>query len=150
MCRTVAATLILLVLALAWGLVFPAAPPTTAIPYDFLVITDQPFTLGIGQTAYLAAEDLTVTLLEVRDDSRCPANTVCVWAGQVTVELALARRGGPASRLVLTGFPAPAHPLSQASGPLTIKVLAVNPYPGMGAPILPDDYQVTLIVGGEP
>ena len=149
MCRTVAATLIWLVLALAWGLVFPAAPPTAAIPYDFLAITDQPFTLGIGRTAYLAAEDLTITLVEVRDDSRCPANTVCVWAGQVTVELALARRSGPARRLVLTGFPTPEHPLTQASGPLTIRVLAVNPYPSVGAPFPPDDYQVTLIVGGE-
>lgn len=39
---------------------------------------------GIGETADLGG-GLTVRPLEVKEDSRCPGNVTCVWAGRLVV-----------------------------------------------------------------
>ncbi|MGD9982434.1 MAG: hypothetical protein AB7H66_00290 [Hyphomonadaceae bacterium] len=39
---------------------------------------------GIGETADLG-DGLTVRPLEVKEDSRCPGNVTCVWAGRLVV-----------------------------------------------------------------
>jgi len=39
------------------------------------------FTIGIGQSAQIAEEDMAITFNEVIGDSRCPQNVNCVWEG---------------------------------------------------------------------
>ncbi len=40
------------------------------------------FSLKIGESAAVRGEDLEITFLEVLEDSRCPKNVECVWAGR--------------------------------------------------------------------
>ncbi|MFI0352764.1 hypothetical protein [Actinomadura sp. 9N407] len=49
----------------------------------------QVFALAIGDTARLQGTGLTVTLRGVRDDSRCPEDVDCGWAGDATVIVAV-------------------------------------------------------------
>jgi hypothetical protein len=48
-----------------------------------------PFTLEIGQSAVLTEPAVTITFTAVPQDSRCPADAVCVWAGDAVVALTL-------------------------------------------------------------
>ena len=50
--------------------------PTTAAPPETPVALRQPVTVG----------DVVVTPMKVVEDSRCPMNARCVWAGRVVVE----------------------------------------------------------------
>ena len=67
-------------------------------------------------------------------DSRCPANVNCVWAGQLIVEFATAGR----NRLRLEM----GKPLAIAGGRLTL--LDASPQPIAGKPIPPRHYRFQL------
>jgi len=49
-------------------------------------------TAGLGQTA--AVGGVTVRPLRIVEDSRCPADAVCVWAGQLVLLVEVDYRGG--------------------------------------------------------
>ena len=66
-------------------------------------------------------------------DSRCPANVNCVWAGQLIVEFAT---GGDRLRLEM------GKPLAIAGGRLTL--LGASPDPIAGKPIPPQSYRFQL------
>ena len=51
----------------------------TAAPANVLI--NREFSLGIGQTASVEGEKLFIKFKAVLEDSRCPINVVCVWAG---------------------------------------------------------------------
>jgi len=73
--------------------------------------------VGLNETADLGG-GLTVTPLEVLEDSRCPANVDCVWAGQVRL------------RVNVSGVETELNSEGALSTPNGIVVLAVvKPYP---------------------
>ncbi len=51
------------------------------------------FDLRVNETAYIADTRLSIQVVAVPEDSRCPTDVVCVWAGNARVSLAL--REGP-------------------------------------------------------
>lgn len=63
-------------------------------------------TLRLGQAVVLAAEDLSVGFDSVLSDSRCPPKVQCIWAGDATVAVSLAK---------------------PATGPRTVVELHTNP-----------------------
>ena len=89
-----------------------------------------------GQRVVLPAFDATLRFVEKTEDSRCPANVVCIWEGQVTILLDVARsRQAPAS-FEMVGFVGP-DGNDPASGPgvmhealgLRFTLERVDPYP---------------------
>jgi hypothetical protein len=48
---------------------------------------DAPFDLRIGETAYVADTRLTIRADSVPEDSRCPTDVVCAWAGNARIAL---------------------------------------------------------------
>jgi hypothetical protein len=62
----------------------------------------QPFGLAIGQTATVAETGLQVGFQRVLEDSRCPTQVNCVWAGRVTVELQVQAPNEAAETVVLS------------------------------------------------
>lgn len=56
--------------------------------------------LARGQQATIADASLSVELVEI-NDSRCPANVTCIWAGHAAVTLQVGRPGSPAERVVI-------------------------------------------------
>lgn len=45
------------------------------------------FRLGFGQTAAVRGTNVTVFFRDVLEDSRCPEDVVCVWAGNARIQL---------------------------------------------------------------
>jgi uncharacterized Zn finger protein len=59
------------------------------------------FTLSTGESAAIKGEDLEITFLEVTEDSRCPRNVTCVWAGRA-VSLVQVAIGNDSENIELT------------------------------------------------
>jgi hypothetical protein len=57
--------------------------------------------LPLGGTVRVEGTDLHVTFERVAQDSRCPRNVTCVWAGEATVELRLRDADGSERPIVL-------------------------------------------------
>ena len=49
--------------------------------------------IPIGETATLPDGKTTITLTHIESDSRCPIGTTCVWAGEVTFDIAIKHNG---------------------------------------------------------
>lgn len=118
------AALPLAALALASCATVPASGGTTGSP-----------TAGLGQTAQVGS--LRVRPIAVVEDSRCPINALCVWAGRIVVKTEI--RGGRWNEvrdLELT------KPQPIAVGQITMTEAA----PGKMAdqPTRPQDYRFTF------
>ena len=63
------------------------------------------------------------------EDSRCPANVVCVWAGEVVIELTVTKADTSAVvRLSLRpGRVASSQPSSED---ISMRLISLEPYPG--------------------
>jgi len=51
------------------------------------------FSLPLGQTATLRGSSARITFAQVREDSRCPVDVTCVWAGDAKIELTVSSNG---------------------------------------------------------
>ncbi len=51
------------------------------------------FELAVNQTAQITAENISVTFQKVLEDSRCPIDVTCIWAGLAEVSLRVAVSG---------------------------------------------------------
>lgn len=98
------------------------------------------FTMMPGQEMTNKAADLTVTWLEVAEDSRCPKNTNCVWEGQAKVMLLV--NGNPLPLTLREGKPEEAQ-ATAADYVFTAEQL--SPYPE-GDKIEADAYRLQLKV----
>lgn len=106
------------------------------------VILNQPFSLKINQTAYLASEDLTIHLREI-NDSRCPSDVVCVWAGEALAKIEIGK-GGTGALLMMR---LEEHPQAvEFLDAYTMELISVDPYPSTANPLSQSDYNVTLKV----
>ena len=98
---------------------------------------DEPIQLAPGQWASFKAEKLEVKFVGIDEDSRCPADVTCVWAGEVVVRLALRRdsRNKEVSVKEAQGLAVDGY---------TISILQVLPPRASSTPVAPADYRVTL------
>ena len=95
------------------------------------------FTLAPGETAVLADTSLRVQFVRVSNDSRCPADAVCIQGGDATVHIlvdggAYELHTGDASQASIT------------HGGVTIELVELQPYPFSSRTIAPGDYRATL------
>lgn len=113
-------------------------------PFDpeIEVRLDEPFPLRMEQTAEVTGTPLRLRFEEVLEDSRCPADVMCVWAGNARVRLLLEADTDPAELLLNTGLEPRAAP---AAGYL-VTLEAVQPGTHSERAIQPADYVVTLRV----
>jgi hypothetical protein len=91
----------------------PQAPPPAPAPPDpgptaasfrpAIEANEAPFRVPGTVTAHLNEEvrigDLRVKPLEVVEDSRCPPDVTCVWAGRIRVRVAVSGAGEPVMEL---------------------------------------------------
>jgi hypothetical protein len=80
-----------LVLLLLMSACVPGAPASNLDPIS--VESGKPFGLRIGQTANIDAERLSVMLLNVVSDSRCPSNVSCAVSGELIVDVRINQDG---------------------------------------------------------
>jgi hypothetical protein len=77
----------------------------------------------------------------VANDSRCPGDAICVWAGDATVRVVVTASGGASTSYELHLF----DNKHVQHLDLTIALEALSPYPFHSrGPISPGDYRVTL------
>jgi len=100
--------------------------------------------LKLGQSAGDASQSVEITFIEVLEDSRCPVDAVCIWAGRVKVLLEIGY-GTEIQQYTLTlGQLLEGDIDSIAVGEYMITLIRVDPYPLVSQPVDPADYQITL------
>ena len=57
-----------------------------------------------GQRITLPAFEATLTFVDKTEDSRCPANVVCIWEGQAKILLEITRSGQAPATFEMVGF----------------------------------------------
>jgi hypothetical protein len=132
-------------------LVFPcvvlAASSCSALD-DVHARLDEEFCLSIGQHASVTGEDLAVSFEEVTEDSRCPSDVTCVWAGRVSCVVEL-MHAGSSYRMTLTE-PGLTSEYTREEYEEYELAFHVTPYPEAGKNIANDTYRLHLIISKLP
>jgi hypothetical protein len=100
-------------------------------------------TLKAGEYKRVAGEQLGVGFTRVLNDSRCPIDAVCVWAGDATAQIELTAPGGRTGTVELH---TPGDPKSATWNGVEITLLELQPAPRAGEPTRPAAYSVRLQV----
>ncbi len=103
----------------------------------------KPVTLKVGERAAFDDERVAVTFLSVPEDSRCPKDGQCVWAGNARVVLEVSRPGREAQTVSLDTTRGPRQ--TEFDG-LVLRLEALAPERSSGHPLRPEDYRATLSV----
>jgi hypothetical protein len=123
----------------------PSEPLMNPDPEAATVVAEvgSTFDLRPGQTARIGSSGLVVGFRGVAGDSRCPVDVTCVWAGDATLRIRLAMRGGDWSPFDLhTNL----EPRTAAYTGFTVSVVGLSPDPRSDQKISSDRYTVTLRV----
>ena len=101
------------------------------------------FFLHIGETAVIKGSETRVTFRQVTEESRCPTNVTCVWAGDARIDVLLSPEQGAAESRVLS-----LTPLDKEAriGDLVIRFVGLAPYPSKPGPIAPRQYVAELLI----
>jgi hypothetical protein len=91
----------------------------------------------------IADSGVQLAFREVTEDSRCPVNVTCVWAGDAAVVLE-ARLGYSAWKRMTVHTDR--EPRAADYGPYRFRLVALEPAPVDPHPIAPADYRVRLLV----
>jgi hypothetical protein len=98
------------------------------------------FTLAPGESARIEAASLSVRFVAVTEDSRCPGDTTCIWAGEVRAQLEV-REGSNEPRQVEL------KPGDETrAGSHRVILVRVEPQPTSKARIDAQQYRATLTV----
>jgi hypothetical protein len=130
----------------------PATPPP---PLTASMGTE--FTLAPGQSALIEEAGLTLKLIAVSSDERCPSEIECFASGPVTFSVSAQKDSGEATDLVLQTFTSNdgMAPTMEFEGIQSqtlfegyrIKVTSVLPYPARSKSEIADaDYRVSFMV----
>ena len=106
-----------------------------------VVNIDRDFDLKVGQTARVDGTGLTVSFIAVSEDSRCPTDVVCVWAGNGAVSLSITDDAGAKTTVVLNTT---LSPRSVRSSAYEISLTGLKPAPKQASAVPLADYVATL------
>ncbi len=96
-------------------------------------------TAGLNQVA--AVNGLRIRPIELVEDSRCPANVQCVWAGRLTVRARMNGSGWTQIRDFQLGSP-------QAVDQYLVTLVSAEPPKSAPGPIDANAYRFTFAVSG--
>lgn len=103
------------------------------------VATPREGPVGLGQTAYI--DGPKVRPIRVIEDSRCPANVHCIWAGRLVLRAAVITGPGTREMDLTLGTPEPV-----ADGMLTL--VSVTPERNTNAKLKSADYRFAFEFSG--
>jgi hypothetical protein len=122
-----------------WLAAGPAACDSSAPTKPETFEAGQEFTLAPGGVGVARDGSFDVRFASVAEDSRCPSDVTCVWAGEVTLRVALKAGSEEAEREVKEGE-------STTFGGREIAVVRVRPQPVSSKKIADDEYRATFRV----
>ena len=120
-----------LMLACALSACVPTTPPLLSTPIGSTETLPVKVALNLNTPVTLEGQSLRLTLLKVTD-SRCPLDVRCVWAGEVGIDVEIAKLGVVYVRqplYTLFNANAASEPKSVIAEGYTVKILEVTPYP---------------------
>ena len=112
-------------------------------PVGPTVGANERFTLARGEVATVRDFDLSVQFVSVTDDSRCPADALCIQGGDALVHIRVIEEGAPSSYALHTGDSSRATVTHKQ---VRIALVELQPYPFSSRTIAPEDYRATLTV----
>jgi hypothetical protein len=91
----------------------------------------------------IADAGISVQLIGVTGDSRCPADALCIQGGDAVVHVRVFDASAPSVYELHTGD---SRRASAAHRDLRIELLELQPYPFSSRTINPSDYRATIVV----
>ena len=102
--------------------------------------------MRLGETVGFP-EGVKVTFMEVFEDSRCPSDVTCVWAGRVTVGLLIEIDSQiPTNVLLSLGTLSEGYVNEILLGDIWITLISVRPHPISTISTQPEDYLIDLMI----
>jgi hypothetical protein len=116
----------------------PAPPPHSprvplTLPYGSVM-------LGVGEV--VSVGDYRIVIHEVLEDSRCPSDVMCVWAGMLRVRLSITGSEVHEKTLLLGD--------SVSVEGVQVELSSALPSPKAGSPVEASHYRLTLVVTPAP
>ena len=102
----------------------------------------EPFDIRVGETAYIADTRLSIRVDGVPEDSRCPSDVQCPWAGNARVSLVLRDGANTDAASVNSTL----EPRAITRWSYRIELVDVKPVPLSGQPIAQSQYIIRLLV----
>ena len=106
---------------------------------------DEPFKLNSSKGVKMKDDDLKISFVAVKEDSRCPEGTTCVWEGQVKVLLKI-ESGEKSTDIEIEKKGKSTEASLGNTENYQILLLEVNPYPKEEQKLKLEDYNLTLAV----
>ena len=103
------------------------------------------FSLSVGQSARITSEAMDIKFIDVTEDSRCPRDVQCIWAGRVSCDIEITKDGST-NTITLTDTAG-----SGSSEGITYQnykiIFSVSPYPAKAEEkIAKGDYRLSMTV----
>ena len=128
--------LIVLLAAIFW---VGSCAKNDSIDPDFKL--EEAFDLKVDQTAFNQNENLQIRIKEILEDSRCPDGVMCVWEGQVRMEVEIKIDNTTFTKELIYYS---ANPLE--CGGYSFQVLGVLPGTQIDETIAPEDYVFSMLI----
>jgi hypothetical protein len=99
--------------------------------------------IGISQEKQIVKNKLNLRFLDMVEDSRCPKDAQCIWAGNAKIKVQISKPGGTPKIFELNTTTAPESIRIEG---YEIKLIALTPEPGSNIRIRKDGYVATFAV----
>ena len=119
-------------------------PSVSSDPTVYPTVEEE-FKLGKDEVTFFKSENIWIRFSGVTEDSRCPADVVCIWQGRVSVDVNVIQDDQDKGNFILTIGENENLALQTFDG-YYIRLLKVGPYPFASHNIQPSEYIVTLLV----
>lgn len=121
----------------------PTKAEKEAIQNRIPIFLDKEFTLKVGQTGFFELQKISITFNNVISDSRCPSDVVCIWAGDVQIDVSIKIQELEPINIIMTDNKDRNH--YEFFG-LDLILLKVEPYPISNKRTPPSNYTAKFII----
>ncbi len=104
------------------------------------------FQIGLNESVSVKPGDIVLKLLDVPEDSRCPVDVVCIWAGKATTIVNVTKDGRDLGEFELALIPSNNEEATVIFDGHTITLIRLDPKPRSTEPIDLSDYIATFLV----
>ena len=143
---------VMMLLYVAWGPIGAALVerPERGLRLQQVPLDDE-FMLTVGQRIETGVDVLgRLVFEEVREDSRCPLDMTCIWAGDAVVSISVdgpsSTVDGPDGSTTVELHTHPSYPTEAAVGQHVVRLVELSPVPREDATIEASQYEATLVV----
>jgi len=102
---------------------------------------DVQLSLAYGQTVAVGTSGISVRFDSVVEDSRCPADAMCVWEGRAVVKVVVS---AARTEVDVSLQSSPGSARAVEVGGVRVEWIQLEPYPYAGQPTEPGAYRLTL------